>query len=326
MNTPNSSVPNSSVSNLSETEPMAIDAFMQRSDTGLTSHQMKCLEVWGGNEPVETRLEVPGIDAYLFSQPYDGAAMGGDIHYVSSCFCGHIARFVVADVAGHGEHVSELSSTLRDMVRKRLNSLDQRKLARDLNTEFGNLSASSGRFATAIMASYLTDTHQLLICNAGHPRPLMYQAATKRWLYLDEEGEAAVDQSQAPHNLPLGVIEPTGYHQFAVQLEPHDLVFTYSDAITETVNPKTGEMLGEAGLLALAEEAQAIVMEQADGMLDPGLFGQTIHKCLDHYRGTSEAEDDLTMLVLHHNGSIPMVNMVQAASNMVKHLVGLGPK
>lgn len=41
-------------------------------------------------------------------------------------------------------------------------------------------------------------------------------------------------------NLPLGIIEPTPYAQFAVPLQPDDLVVLYTDALIETRDPQGG--------------------------------------------------------------------------------------
>ncbi len=35
---------------------------------------MRCMEIWGGNRAVDSAVSVPGIDAWVFSQPYAGDA------------------------------------------------------------------------------------------------------------------------------------------------------------------------------------------------------------------------------------------------------------
>src|SRR5688500_12623820 len=42
---------------------------------------MQCMEVWGGNQAVETSVTMAGLDAWVYSRPYGGdAAGGGDVH------------------------------------------------------------------------------------------------------------------------------------------------------------------------------------------------------------------------------------------------------
>lgn len=66
------------------------------------TREMQCMEVWGGNTAIDSGLSVPGIDAWIHSQPSRGQRSGGDIYYASMCGAGRIGRFVLADVSGHG--------------------------------------------------------------------------------------------------------------------------------------------------------------------------------------------------------------------------------
>src|SRR5262245_49066418 len=86
--------------------------------------RIQCMEVWGGNSAVATKLEVAGLDAWVFCEPYKGDQLGGDIHYVSTCGSGRVSRFVVADVAGHGADVGELAVKLRKLMQLHVNVLN----------------------------------------------------------------------------------------------------------------------------------------------------------------------------------------------------------
>jgi hypothetical protein len=72
---------------------------------------MKCMEIRGGSRAVEEAFDTPGLDAWLYSRPFEGAERGGDLHYVSVCGGGVITRVVVADVSGHGARVAEFSDS-----------------------------------------------------------------------------------------------------------------------------------------------------------------------------------------------------------------------
>ena len=73
------------------------------TDTDTTHERMHCMEVWGGNSPVDRGFATPGLQLWLHSQPYDRAEGGGDVYYVSSCASGRITRLLLADISGHGE-------------------------------------------------------------------------------------------------------------------------------------------------------------------------------------------------------------------------------
>ena len=251
--------------------------------------RLKCMEIWGGNQATDEAVEVAGIDARIYSEPYGGAAAGGDIYFVSTCGAGEIARFALADVAGHGNTASQMATALRRLMRKHINRVDQTRFARGLNKEFGEL-AKLDTFATALLASYYGPTDHLVVCNAGHPPPLWYRCRTKTWQTLTHEQG---DHSSLGLNLPLGIIEPTSFVQFAVQLDVGDLVLIYSDAVLEASNP-AGVMLGREGLIELVRPLE---------ISDSQSVCRALLDKLSLYRGGAAADDDVTLIMLHHNGS-----------------------
>lgn len=274
-------------------------------------HVMQCMEIWGGTEAADEAVAVPGLDVRVHALPHDGAVAGGDIHYLSMCGGGNIVRFLVADVSGHGQVVSELSSDLRGLLRRHINRFNNARMARSLNNEFGAL-AADGRFATAVMGTYFAPTDQFIIVNAGHPRPLWYSAEHERWQLLREDSEAC--DPRGPFNLPLGVIDRTDYRQFAVTLGEHDLVLMYTDSLTESTDAG-GRQLGEQGLLELARTLDPTAREQ---------LGRHLLDAVARHRGGLPADDDLTLLTLHHNASDPDVSMGQRVKALAR-MVGILP-
>ena len=49
---------------------------------------MQCMEVWGGNTQTNNGVSMLGLDAWVYSKPYQSADAGGDVYYVSSCATG----------------------------------------------------------------------------------------------------------------------------------------------------------------------------------------------------------------------------------------------
>lgn len=250
---------------------------------GRRESALKCMEIRGGSRAVDEAFDTPGLDAWLHSRPFEGAARGGDLHYVSVCGGGVITRLIVADVSGHGERVAGFSKTLRELMRKNINTKSQTGLVRALNRQFGE-AAQLQRFATAVIATYLAHKRTLTVCNAGHPRPLWYRAATGLWAALDTN---LVNTG----NLPLGLDDDSPYRQFTVGLGAGDLVLFYTDALTEAMDP-ADRMLGEEGLLGLARA------------IDPDLparFGASLLPAVGAHRAGRPDDDDVTLLTLHHN-------------------------
>jgi serine phosphatase RsbU (regulator of sigma subunit) len=252
---------------------------------------MHCMEIRGGSQAVEGVVTTPGLDAWVFSRPHEGAASGGDVYYVSLCGGGVTTRLVVADVSGHGEAVAEFSDSLRGLVRRYINHKSQTHLVRSLNQQFAAL-ARMKRFATAVVATYLATRDTLEVCNAGHPRPLWYQATTGHWSILSHDRQPA---GGLMSNLPLGLDDATSYDRFSVTLGQGDFVLLYTDALMEARNEQ-GQLIGEEGLLELARGLE---------MGEPREFGSALLAALDRYRGGQPPDDDVTLLVVRHNAGPP---------------------
>jgi sigma-B regulation protein RsbU (phosphoserine phosphatase) len=327
-------------------------------------YSLQCLEVFGGNQVVQHALASPGLDVWIDSRPCAGAR-GGDLHYVSMCGSGRVTRFVVADISGHGPDLNEFAQWLRKSVWRHINLLDQTRFARALNKDFAD-KVGNEKFATVLLATYFAPTHHLIVCNAGHPRPLWYSHLAGRWQFLDQAAANAGPSIRTERvryrlsrvaNLPLGIIEPTEYRQFAAKLAMGDVVIIYTDAMTEARNPAR-EMLDERGLLELAQRTVEQVSSASGELEAPPrgtgaaaapvshperrehhgttsdgsqvsaiapqtahLIGQRLIDAVDRWRGGAPAEDDQTTIVLYHNGGPPpRLTLGRAARSMAKML------
>lgn len=268
------------------------------------------MEVWGGNQPFDSSLVLPGLDTWLYSRPHASASAGGDVYYVSSCATGRITRLLIADVTGHGKVVSELAGGLRSLMRRFVNYIDQGRFVREMNGQFLELSRH-GSFATALVTTFYGPTRRLSICNAGHPPPLIYRAADRTWSFL--EHRRAIDDPTIA-NLPLGVLDLGDYDVFDVELQVGDLVLCYTDSLPESYDEE-GKMLGQAGLL------------REVSLVDPTDASTLVQRILDHlrslYRGNLEG-DDVTALLFRPNGTAsdtPIAERLKAPLRIVKAMV-----
>jgi len=282
------------------------------------AYNLQCMEIIGGNEVIHKMISSPGLDIWVDSEPLEGN-VGGDIHYFSMCGSGRVTRLCVADVSGHGPGMDEIAKSLRALMRKHINQLDQTRFARDINREF-TARADSDYFATILLATYFAPTDHLIVCNAGHPRPLWFSTRLNRWQLLDRDTpdhgpsirEAKGTYLLSPvSNLPLGIVEPTDYYQFDINLKKGDLILIYTDALIEAVSPD-GQPLGEDGLLDIARQIN---------WSQPQEIAPMLLEAVERWRGGKAAEDDQTLIVLHHNASNPpSVTVGQAAKTMLKML------
>lgn len=286
---------------------------------------MQCMEIWGGNQRISTNVSAAGIDAWVYSVPWagaaassgevDGSGAGGDIHYLTSCATGRITRMIVADVSGHGKEVATIAANLRRLMGRFANYIDQTQFVGAVNKRFADLrdqsEAFSGLFATAIVATYFAPTDQLTLSNAGHPRPLWFDSRSKRWSVIGmsepEPPAAAAPPGGAPDgspsNLPLGVLDETRYQQRTIRLAFDDLVLIYSDPFIEIRDPRTGRQFGERGLLDMVSSVDP---EPAPTFIDRFLAAVAAAANLS---GTPDGgiglDDDATLLLLKPNAAKP---------------------
>jgi phosphoserine phosphatase RsbU/P len=252
---------------------------------------MQCMEVWGGSQLTSNTVELGGLEAWVYSKPYGQAQRGGDVYYASSCATGRISRLLLADVSGHGKTVAAIAADLRTLMRRFVNRLDQKEFVRLLNQQFTALSRN-GIFATAVVTTFFSPSRRLSVCNAGHPRPLLYRAADRAWSFLGHE-EAAKTAPTA--NIPLGIIDLAHYDQFDVELDPGDCFVSYTDALIES-RDADGEMLGEDGLLRIINLM---------GDVEPQKLIDALLKEIAERFPENLSADDVTVLVIKANGGSP---------------------
>lgn len=270
---------------------------------------MQCMEVWGGTHAVNTGVSMPGLDAWVLARPDGDATDGGDIHYLSSCAAGNISRILIADVSGHGSSVAGIATQLRNLMRRYVNFVDQRKLTAALNTAFAEVTQAGG-FATALVATYFAPRGQLTITSAGHPSPLLYRSATREWTSLAAAAPAQpADRSRSVNNIPLGITAST-YDRVRFALDKGDMALIYTDALSEARPDPAAKVLGEQGLLSLLNTL---------GSREP----QDLTAALLDALGPAAIRDDLTMLIIRPNDAAPRSGLTVALRGATDTIRGM---
>jgi phosphoserine phosphatase RsbU/P len=270
-------------------------------------HELQCMEIWNGNQNVEQEVSSQGLQAWVYSQPYQGAKQGGDIHYLSLCVGGDVTRIILADVAGHGDCVGETSRILRTLLRRFMNAKKQDQLVVSLNRHFSEIESRDG-FATAIVATFLSRKSTLLLTNAGHPRPLLFRVTQGTWSFLTEPTTVA----RQGDNLPFGLDPTGGYQHFVIGIQPGDWLLLYTDSYTESSDSK-GALLGEEGLMRL--------VNQIPTSLSVRQFGIELNRRIAERANQWLNEDDTTIIVLQFHGKkrIPgLIEKLRAYANLVR--------
>jgi phosphoserine phosphatase RsbU/P len=258
-------------------------------------YRLACLELLGGNHLATYAADLPGLAAWVSCNPLRPSQRGGDLYFFSACSHGSIARVAIADVSGHGEVVSAAAVRLRDALRQHIDFWDQSVLIRELNDSFLG-DDQRVRFATAFLASFASESGDLLFTNAGHMLPLWYRTATEEWSFLNDSTPSDNDATPAGKdiaNLPLGLIAGTEYRQTAARLETGDLLLLYTDGINEAQN-EAGNQLGLERLLSIARGLPTNSAVAA---------GEGLLVAVTQYRGCEPAGDDATVVALMCKGA-----------------------
>jgi sigma-B regulation protein RsbU (phosphoserine phosphatase) len=192
-----------------------------------------CGEVRGGNGIIHSRVDLPGLHGVIYSRPCEGAS-GGDIHYLSVCGSGLMARVCLADVAGHGTTASAVGMEMHAHLRGSVDVIDERKVL----TRFNQRLVDKGLRAmtTAVLATYYPPRRRLTVCYAGHPHGWMYRAATRAWQPLHE---AVPPPASKPAfvDMPVGTGFLPIWNRHRFRIATGDRVLLITDGVLETMSP-----------------------------------------------------------------------------------------
>ncbi len=244
-------------------------------------HKLQCAEIWGGIEKESADVSSPNIIASLFSSSGSGIK-GGDIYYLTLCNSSYISRMVIADIAGHGEEVSEVSLDIYETLKKHVDNLEGRTILDELNHK--TISRGVHAMATAAIATYYRYEGSFSFVYAGHPPILFKRKDNKGWQTAKVSNEENIKLA----NIPLGVDLDAVYLQDSVVLKKTDRFLMYTDGLLETVSPEN-EAFGLQRLLHILDEHENKSLE--------GLRDVIIEKLFVHANGELN-HDDVTLLLV----------------------------
>jgi phosphoserine phosphatase RsbU/P len=242
-------------------------------------YRIRCAEIWGGIQNLNTDICTSSITASVFSQAHDGTA-GGDIYYFSVCGYDLLTRIAIADLRGHGSQAATLSRWIYDGLQERIEDLEGGELLASVNRAASEKGFQAMTTA-AVMSFYLGDSH-FYYSYAGHPPILRNRHGETKWTPLE------VPHGAPLANLPLGAFPGATFDQVRLPIEPGDRFLIYTDGVIEQTG-MGGELFGSQRL----QEVLA-----ACGSCDPATIKQRIVEELREFACDQPLEDDVTFLVL----------------------------
>jgi sigma-B regulation protein RsbU (phosphoserine phosphatase) len=136
-------------------------------------------------------------------------------------------------------------------------------------------------FVTVFMGMLDLQTGEFTFVNGGHNPPVVYHKATDTYEYI-----------KVKKNFVLGGMEDIDYMQQSIKLEKGDLIFMYTDGVTEALN-KANELYGEERLInCLKRFDQNLSMEE---------LLKFVRADVNKHVNGADQSDDITMLALRVN-------------------------
>jgi sigma-B regulation protein RsbU (phosphoserine phosphatase) len=173
--------------------------------------------------------EMPKIPGYEFFAAYNAAlTVGGDYYTFIELPDGRIAS-LLGDVAGKGVPAALLMAKLSAEARYCM--LTQADVPAAIKTLSDSLirGGIGDRFVTMAALVLNPKSHRVTIVNAGHLNPMRYRVRDRSLVEV-------VSNEQS--GLALGIIEDYPYELVEVDLEPGDILLTFTDGVTDAMSPQ----------------------------------------------------------------------------------------
>ena len=235
---------------------------------------------------IQTGMIKTDFDEFSYNKPFEiygfmnpAKDVGGDFYDYFEIDDENIA-FVIGDVSGKG-----VPATLF-MVKTMYLIKNHSKF--DLNPEniFENVNNIScmrndeDLFVTSWFGKLNLNSGKLTFVNAGHNPPLIRQ----------NNGDFEYLNSQP--NFVLGGIEDIHYNEYELDLNPGDMIFLYTDGITEANDDYNG-FYGENRLKTTINNIKDEKLEK---------IIETVKKDVYQFCNSNSQFDDMTMLIIKYNG------------------------
>jgi phosphoserine phosphatase RsbU/P len=213
--------------------------------------------------------KVRGLDVAVQYVPM--TAVAGDLYDFVDLGPSRLG-ILVADVSGHGVPAALVASMVK------LAFSTQADYAHDPAGVLTAMNRALSRqlersFVTAIYAVIDTDRRTITHANAGHP-PLMIARANRNIEEIDA------------HGVMLGFTAEATYTNSETALDPGDVIFLYTDGVTEARN-RAGEFLDRQHVSLWLEPTRTGAARITRAILDD----------LARWRGDRSFEDDITFVI-----------------------------
>jgi serine phosphatase RsbU (regulator of sigma subunit) len=200
--------------------------------------------------------------------------VGGDFFNYFPLHDGRIA-LLVGDVSGKGVGAALLMANIQATLRARLQlESDLARLADEVDHDV-EANTPPEVYITLFVAILDPPRRELRYVNAGHNPQFLLRA------------NGGIERLEST-GLPVGLLPGRGFEERAVQVDPGDLLFLYTDGAVEAPN--------EAGDMFDADRLQQALVAASAAGIDEVLV--SVEQAIRNFRGNAEPADDATMMAL----------------------------
>jgi sigma-B regulation protein RsbU (phosphoserine phosphatase) len=219
----------------------------------------------------------PTVELAAFNNP--AMDIGGDYYDFITIDEKHIG-LAIADVSGKGIGGALMMAVCRSVLRANAkNVYDPASMLTSLNDTLSS-NLPEDMFVSMLYMVLNLETHMLSYARAGHEAPIIIR-----------NGESTADQSETA-GIAIGLVDKNTFGRIiesrTISLRPGDLVVTYTDGITEAMNPHAEEW----GTQNLIQSTERMADAPAGELLN------SIRKEVLAFTGNNRQHDDMTMLAL----------------------------
>jgi len=205
---------------------------------------------------------------------------------------------VIADVSGKGVPAALFMVISKTLIKYGGAGNNLYEVFESVNKKLceGN---EAGMFVTAFMGIYNIPTGRFIYVNAGHNPPLIKKSC-KTFEFINTEP-----------NTVLAFLEDSKYKQEEIILEKGDILYMYTDGVTEAMN-NNKELFGENKLISTLNNCRCDT---------PKDILNVVKNEVDHFTDGAEQADDITMLALKINDNqetIKTLTITAAKENLNK--------
>lgn len=280
-------------------EIQLIASFFNEMAADIDSYVDKIEALAGERAKAETELEVArriqyGIiskeknicmsDNFMISARMKSARqVGGDFYDSFPLKNGSVCT-VIGDVSGKGVAASLFMVFVKTLIREKLTDISNAaETVKSINLDICR-SNPEEMFVTAFIAIFDKASGKFCYVNAGHNKPVIIRNGKAEFL-------------NCPPCMALGVFDDSEYKQYTADFSNGDILYLYTDGVTEAVN-ENKEFFGEKRLLDACTGTQ----HTAKGLC------QSISSSLIEFINTGEQFDDITMLAVQRQDSTLKLN------------------